>query len=76
VLRHGPRATHERFGTTLDAGELHRGVPLGGSGPVIDTLRLSAEEAAGLLERGDVAAAELADAYRAAIGARDDELHC
>ena len=30
----------------------------------------------GLLERGEVSARELCDAYRAAIDARDDELHC
>ncbi len=43
---------------------------------MIDTLRLTAEEAMGLLERGDVSPAELWDAYRAAIDARDAELHC
>jgi aspartyl-tRNA(Asn)/glutamyl-tRNA(Gln) amidotransferase subunit A len=42
---------------------------------VIDTLRLTAEEAMGLLERGDVSAAELHAAYRTAIDERDDELH-
>jgi aspartyl-tRNA(Asn)/glutamyl-tRNA(Gln) amidotransferase subunit A len=42
---------------------------------VIDTLRLTAEEAAVLLERGDVSAAELHRAYRSAIAERDDELH-
>ena len=42
---------------------------------VIDTLRLTAEEAAGLLERKEVSGAELADAYRAAIAERDDELN-
>jgi aspartyl-tRNA(Asn)/glutamyl-tRNA(Gln) amidotransferase subunit A len=42
---------------------------------VIDTLRLTAEEAAGLLERGEVSARELWDAYRAAIEERDGELH-
>ncbi len=41
----------------------------------IDTLRLTAEEAAGLIERGEVSSAELVDAYRAAIGERDEELH-
>ncbi len=41
----------------------------------IDTLRLTAEEAAGLLERGEVTSAELVEAYRAAIGERDPELH-
>jgi aspartyl-tRNA(Asn)/glutamyl-tRNA(Gln) amidotransferase subunit A len=42
---------------------------------VIDTLRLTAEEAMGLVERGDVAAAELHRAYLEAIAERDDELH-
>jgi aspartyl-tRNA(Asn)/glutamyl-tRNA(Gln) amidotransferase subunit A len=42
---------------------------------VIDTLRLTAEEAAGLLERKEVSGVELAAAYRAAIDARDDELN-
>jgi aspartyl-tRNA(Asn)/glutamyl-tRNA(Gln) amidotransferase subunit A len=41
----------------------------------IDTLRLTAEEASGLLERGEVTAAELHAAYRAAIDERDPELH-
>ena len=44
------------------------------SGPV-DTLRLTAEDAAGLLERGEVSAAELHGAYRGAIDARDGELN-
>jgi aspartyl-tRNA(Asn)/glutamyl-tRNA(Gln) amidotransferase subunit A len=43
---------------------------------VIDTLRLTAEEAMGLLERKEVSARELWDAYRAAIDERDAELHC
>ena len=43
---------------------------------MIDTLRLTAEEAMGLLERKEVSARELWDAYRAAIEARDGELHC
>jgi aspartyl-tRNA(Asn)/glutamyl-tRNA(Gln) amidotransferase subunit A len=43
---------------------------------MIDTLRLTAEEAHGLLERGEVSAAELRGAYREAIAARDEELHC
>jgi aspartyl-tRNA(Asn)/glutamyl-tRNA(Gln) amidotransferase subunit A len=42
----------------------------------IDTLRLSAEGAIALVERGDVSPAELHAAYRAAIADRDDELHC
>jgi aspartyl-tRNA(Asn)/glutamyl-tRNA(Gln) amidotransferase subunit A len=41
-----------------------------------DTLRLTAEEALGLLERGEVSGAELFAAYRAAIDERDEELHC
>jgi aspartyl-tRNA(Asn)/glutamyl-tRNA(Gln) amidotransferase subunit A len=43
---------------------------------MIDTLRLTAEEALGLVERGDVLPAELHAAYREAIAERDDELHC
>jgi aspartyl-tRNA(Asn)/glutamyl-tRNA(Gln) amidotransferase subunit A len=42
---------------------------------MIDTLRLSAEAARGLLERGEVTAAELHGTYLEAIGQRDDELH-
>jgi aspartyl-tRNA(Asn)/glutamyl-tRNA(Gln) amidotransferase subunit A len=43
---------------------------------MIDTLRLTAEDARGLLERREVSAAELRSAYREAIDARNDELHC
>jgi aspartyl-tRNA(Asn)/glutamyl-tRNA(Gln) amidotransferase subunit A len=43
---------------------------------MIDTLRLTAEDAHDLLERREVSAAELRGAYRAAIEARDPELHC
>ena len=43
---------------------------------MIDTLRLTAEEAMGLLEREEVSPAELFAAYRNAIAARDPELHC
>ena len=43
---------------------------------MIDTLRLSAEEAMGLLERREVSSAELFAAYRDAIDARDGELNC
>jgi aspartyl-tRNA(Asn)/glutamyl-tRNA(Gln) amidotransferase subunit A len=43
---------------------------------MIDTLRLGAEEAMGLLERGEVSAAELRSAYREAIDARNQELNC
>ena len=46
-----------------------------GDGRVIDTLRLTAEEAIGLLERGEVTATELHSAYREAIAERDPELH-
>ena len=42
---------------------------------VIDTLRLTAEEALGLIERGEVSSAELHAAYIAAAGERDGELH-
>ena len=41
----------------------------------IDTLRLSAEEATGLLERREVSGRELHDAYLDAVGARDEQLH-
>ncbi len=43
---------------------------------MIDTLRLSAEDALGLVERGEVSSAELHAAYVAAIADRDPELHC
>ena len=43
---------------------------------MIDTLRLTAEEAISMLERGDVSVAELHRAYLDAIAERDDELHC
>jgi len=43
---------------------------------MIDTLRLTAEEAMGLLERREVSAADLHAAYLDAIGRHDDELHC
>ena len=41
----------------------------------LDTLRLTAEAAAGLLARGEVSPDELSSAYTAAIDARDTELH-
>ena len=41
----------------------------------LDTLRLTAEEALGLVERREVSGRELWDAYRVAIEARDRELH-
>ena len=40
-----------------------------------DTLRLTAEEAMGLIERGEASGAELHRAYLDAVGERDDELH-
>jgi aspartyl-tRNA(Asn)/glutamyl-tRNA(Gln) amidotransferase subunit A len=43
---------------------------------VIDTLRLTAEEAARLLREKEVSGAELYAAYRNAIDERDPELHC
>jgi aspartyl-tRNA(Asn)/glutamyl-tRNA(Gln) amidotransferase subunit A len=43
---------------------------------VIDTLRLTAEEAIALLERRELSPAELHAAYLDAIGERDPELHC
>ena len=42
---------------------------------MIDTLRLTAEDALGLLERREVSSAELHAAYAAAAGERDGELH-
>ena len=42
---------------------------------MIDTLRLTAEEAAGLLERGEVSPQELTDAYASAVAARNEELN-
>jgi aspartyl-tRNA(Asn)/glutamyl-tRNA(Gln) amidotransferase subunit A len=42
---------------------------------LIETLRLTAEDAAGIIERGEVSAAELHGAYREAIAERDPELH-
>ena len=42
---------------------------------MIDTLRVTAEEATGLLERSEVSATELHSAYREAIAERDPELH-
>ncbi|HEU4943222.1 MAG TPA: Asp-tRNA(Asn)/Glu-tRNA(Gln) amidotransferase subunit GatA [Gaiellaceae bacterium] len=42
---------------------------------MIDTLRLTAEEAMGLVERGEVSSAELHAAYHGAIAERDGELH-
>jgi aspartyl-tRNA(Asn)/glutamyl-tRNA(Gln) amidotransferase subunit A len=43
---------------------------------VIDTLRLTAEEAARMLREKEVSSAELYAAYRAVIDERDPELHC
>jgi aspartyl-tRNA(Asn)/glutamyl-tRNA(Gln) amidotransferase subunit A len=42
---------------------------------MIDTLRLTAEEARGLLARDEISGAELANAYLRAIEERDPELH-
>jgi aspartyl-tRNA(Asn)/glutamyl-tRNA(Gln) amidotransferase subunit A len=42
---------------------------------MIDTLRVTAEDVAGLLERGEVSGEELTQAYLAAIDERDEELH-
>ena len=42
---------------------------------MIDTLRLTAEDVNGLLERGEVSGEELAHAYTAAMDERDGELH-
>jgi Asp-tRNA(Asn)/Glu-tRNA(Gln) amidotransferase A subunit family amidase len=43
---------------------------------MIDTLRLTAEEAKRLLDAREISGAELVAAYRAAIDERDDEHHC
>ncbi|MGB8004578.1 MAG: Asp-tRNA(Asn)/Glu-tRNA(Gln) amidotransferase subunit GatA [Gaiellaceae bacterium] len=43
---------------------------------MIDTLRLTAEEAKKLLDNVEVSGDELRAAYRAAIDERNDELHC
>jgi aspartyl-tRNA(Asn)/glutamyl-tRNA(Gln) amidotransferase subunit A len=43
---------------------------------MLDTLRLTAEEAARLVRDKEVTGAELFGAYRAAIDERDPELHC
>jgi aspartyl-tRNA(Asn)/glutamyl-tRNA(Gln) amidotransferase subunit A len=43
---------------------------------VIDTLRLTAYEAAKLLRNKEISGAELWEAYRRAIDERDGELHC
>ena len=43
---------------------------------MIDTLRLTAEEAMRLVREREVSSAELWAAYRGAIDARDPELHC
>jgi aspartyl-tRNA(Asn)/glutamyl-tRNA(Gln) amidotransferase subunit A len=51
------------------------GDELGPEAVVIDTFRLTAEEAAGLLERGEASSAELHRAYLDAAAARNDELN-
>ena len=43
---------------------------------MIDTLRLTAEEAWRLVDAREISGAELFAAYRAAIDDRDEELHC
>jgi aspartyl-tRNA(Asn)/glutamyl-tRNA(Gln) amidotransferase subunit A len=45
-------------------------------GAIVDTLRLTAENALGLVERREVSPAELHAAYLDVIGARDGELGC
>jgi aspartyl-tRNA(Asn)/glutamyl-tRNA(Gln) amidotransferase subunit A len=42
---------------------------------LVDTIRLTAEDAIGLVERAEISAAELHGAYLDAIGERDGELH-
>ena len=54
-----------------------RGRPLQGAADrMIDTLRLTVEDALGLLERKEVSGAELHRAYLDAVAERDGELHC
>ena len=65
----GARGAARQRGAVAD----RSGGPVSAGG--IDTLRLSAEEALGLLERGEVSSGELWDAYRAAIDARNGELN-
>jgi aspartyl-tRNA(Asn)/glutamyl-tRNA(Gln) amidotransferase subunit A len=48
---------------------------LAAEGRVIDTLRVTVEEAEGLLERGEVSPAELHRAYLDAVAERNDELN-
>ena len=43
--------------------------------PLIDTLRLTAEDVSGLLEHKEVSGEEISAAYRGAIDERDGELH-
>ena len=43
---------------------------------MIDTLRLTVEDALGLLERKEVSGAELHRSYLDAIAERDGDLHC
>jgi aspartyl-tRNA(Asn)/glutamyl-tRNA(Gln) amidotransferase subunit A len=43
---------------------------------MVDTLRLTAEEAHGMIERREISPPELRHAYRETIDARDPELHC
>src|SRR5258708_10542809 len=52
-----------------------RGRLLQGAARVIDTLRLTAEEAKNLLDAKEISGGELFAAYLAAIGERDLELH-
>ncbi len=52
------------------------GATTSGTTAGLDTLRLNAEEAIGLLGRREASAAELHAAYLEAIAARDGELHC
>ena len=58
------------------AGRRRRSLQGADMAPVVDTLRLTAEGAMGLLERGEISAAELHSAYLDAIDERDGELHC
>src|ERR671925_1828244 len=67
-----PRESHRYAESGWWSGVAPRTVRGGG---VIDTLRLTAEEAKGLLERREVSGEELTAAYVEAIEGRDPELH-
>jgi aspartyl-tRNA(Asn)/glutamyl-tRNA(Gln) amidotransferase subunit A len=69
-----PGAGNRGVGSTEPPVSGGGGLPAPGAGTV-DTLRLTAEEAIGLLARGEASPTELHRAYLDAIEARDPELH-